>query len=206
MAALDAAAAAKPQVPETHGTDPARTGRAYGRFRHIVSLLLNGTLGPPDQEPSADETKAATDPVADIGTPDALRTLAAGAEARLEHDTGAERDQAELAEKQKVKLLLRTHLNDAIWSDLLLHVRPAAQRGESQLELIRFPSDLCTDGGRKIRVREGGWEDTLQGEPAELRARYQRDLLPKGFGLAASTLEYQQGMPGDIGLFLTWHG
>ncbi len=85
-------------------------------------------------------------------------------------------------------------------------MHPAAARGESQLELIRFPSDLCSDGGRKIRVREQGWEDTLRGEAAELRARYRRDLLPKGFGLAASTLEYRQGLPGDIGLFLTWHG
>ncbi len=75
----------------------ATAGEAYSRFRHLVSLLLKGTLGPPEAEPAADGKQEA-DPVAGIDTPDALRKLAAGAEARLEHDACAERDQAVLVE------------------------------------------------------------------------------------------------------------
>jgi hypothetical protein len=34
--------------------------------------------------------------------------------------------------------------------------------------------------------------------------RWQRDLKPHGFGLAAQILEFPDGIPGDAGLILIW--
>ena len=70
--------------------------------------------------------------------------------------------------------------------------------------LLRFPNELCTDGGRAIDVMEEAWPATLRGEAAELYLRWERELKPRGFRLAARVLEYPGGMPGDIGLFLVW--
>ena len=41
-----------------------------------------------------------------------------------------------------------------VWATLLDRAQAAAAQGESSFELIRFPCDLCSDGGRKIGVAE----------------------------------------------------
>ena len=65
--------------------------------------------------------------------------------------------------------------------------------------MLRFPSDLCSDGGRKIDVAEEGWEGTLRGEAAELYSRWRTELKPRGFGLSAQIVSYEDGIIGDIG-------
>jgi hypothetical protein len=68
----------------------------------------------------------------------------------------------------------------------------------------RFPSQLCSDRGRAINVSEPDWPATLCGEAAEIYLRWEHDLKPSGFHLAARVLDFPGGMPGDIGLFLVW--
>ena len=70
--------------------------------------------------------------------------------------------------------------------------------------LLRFPKQLCRDGGRAIGMREPDWPATLRGQAAEIYLRWMRELKPRGFHLAARVLEFPGGMPGDIGLFLIW--
>jgi hypothetical protein len=43
-------------------------------------------------------------------------------------------------------------------------------------------------------------------EAAETYLRWERDLKPRGFRLAASVVDFPDGMPGEIGLFLNWGG
>jgi hypothetical protein len=80
----------------------------------------------------------------------------------------------------------------------------SAENGEEELMLLRFPSQLCSDGGRAINIVATDWTETLRGEAAELYLRWQRDLKPRGFPLGARVLDFPDGMPGDIGLFLRW--
>jgi len=87
---------------------------------------------------------------------------------------------------------------------MLHEAREAAQRGLKESLLLRFPSQLCTDGGRAINAAESGWPATLRGEAAEIYQRWEQDLKPRNFRLAARVLEFPNGMPGDIGLFLIW--
>jgi hypothetical protein len=80
----------------------------------------------------------------------------------------------------------------------------AAERGQSEVQVYRFPNSLCSDRGRRINNSEPDWDQTLEGRP---RAGYEfwRDhLRPLGFHLRAQVLDYPGGMPGDIGFFLTW--
>ena len=114
------------------------------------------------------------------------------------HRAAAEHRQHQVTE------LLGEHVSDERWQALLRQARQAAEHGEKEFLLLRFPSQLCTDGGRLINVPDPNWPATLQGEAAEIYVRWQADLKPGGFHLVARVLEFPDGIPGDIGLFLVW--
>ena len=112
----------------------------------------------------------------------------------------------QLERQRQVKALLEQHVSDAQWSGMLDKAKLAARNGEQEFMMLRFPSDLCSDGGRKIDVAEDGWEGTLRGEAADLYSRWRSELKPRGFGLSARIVSYEDGIMGDIGLYLTWRG
>jgi hypothetical protein len=80
----------------------------------------------------------------------------------------------------------------------------AADQGQTEVQVYRFPNELCTDRGRAINNFEEGWEKTLTARPKLAYEFWHDRLRPLGFGLKAEVLEYPGGMPGDIGLSLTW--
>jgi len=83
-------------------------------------------------------------------------------------------------------------------------VNHAAEAGQSEVQIYRFPNELCSDRGRRINNSEPNWETTLEGRPKLAYEFWHDHLRPLGFGLKAEVLEYPGGMPGDIGFFLTW--
>ncbi len=116
----------------------------------------------------------------------------------------AARKAAEEFRLNVVKNLIDHHVTDEIWQDTLRRMRAAAERGEKEFMLLRFPCELCSDGGRAVNVPEPDWPSTLRGEAAEFYLRWQRDLKPLDFRLTARVLDFPGGFPGDLGLFLTW--
>src|SRR5215813_2579928 len=118
------------------------------------------------------------------------------------------RHMQEQEEKQKA-VMAEFHAPPARTPEQLMQlvmqlVNRAAERGQSEVQVYRFPNNLCSDHGRRINNSEADWDQTLEGRP---RAGYEfwRDhLRPLGFHLRAQVLEYPGGMPGDIGFFLTW--
>jgi hypothetical protein len=84
-------------------------------------------------------------------------------------------------------------------------VSQAADRGQSQVQVYRFPNTMCTDRGRRINNMEPDWPQTLEGRPKAGYEFWRDHLRPLGFGLKAEVLEYPGGMPGDIGFFVTWN-
>ena len=83
-------------------------------------------------------------------------------------------------------------------------VNKAAERGQSEVQVYRFPNVLCSDRGRRINNSEPGWETTLEGRPKAAYEFWHDHLRPLGFHLKAEVLEYPGGMPGDIGFILAW--
>jgi len=106
--------------------------------------------------------------------------------------------------KKRVKELSQKHVSKEQWNELMRHAREAAKAGQVEFLLLRFPSQLCTDGGRAINVSEEGWQETLRGEPQELYKRWEKELKSQGFHLTAKILDFPEGFPGDAGLFLSW--
>lgn len=87
---------------------------------------------------------------------------------------------------------------------LMQLVTRAAERGQTEVQVYRFPNSLCTDGGRRINNSLPSWEETLEGRPKLGYQFWREHLRPLGFGFRAEVLEYPGGMPGDIGFFLMW--
>ena len=83
-------------------------------------------------------------------------------------------------------------------------VRRAAEQGRSDIEILRFPSEYCTDRGRAINQQEPGWENTLTGLPKEIFEFWQKHLQSRGYKIRYQIVNFPNGMPGDIGITLSW--
>src|SRR5215211_8669337 len=95
-------------------------------------------------------------------------------------------------------------LTDADRKDVLSKVRVAFETGQREVMLVSFPSDFCTDGGRRVNNRLPGWQDTLPGGARALHGFWRDALQPGGFGFGARILNFPAGVLGDVGLFVTW--
>jgi len=133
-----------------------------------------------------------------------FRHLVAGFKEGQARQREEARRAAAVERKQRMQALLDQHISNESWRTLLAHAHQAAERGQTEFLLLRFPSQLCSDGGRSINVGERGWPKSLRGEAAEIYLWWEQDLKPQGFHLAARVLDFPGGMPGDVGLFLTW--
>jgi hypothetical protein len=93
---------------------------------------------------------------------------------------------------------------DQLMQMVMTEVNRAAEEGQTEVQIYRFPNELCTDRGRAINNFDPDWPNTMTARP-KLAYEFWRDhLRPLGFGLKAEILDYPGGMPGDVGLFLTW--
>ncbi|HVC56205.1 MAG TPA: CBS domain-containing protein [Stellaceae bacterium] len=133
-----------------------------------------------------------------------FRSLMAGFEHRRSELAAAARHAAADRQSARTKQLIDEHVRGEAWNSLLHRAREAAEHGAKEFQLLRFPSDLCSDGGRAINSGLPDWPHTLRGEAAEIYLRWERELRPRGFHLSARVLDFPRGMPGDIGLFLGW--
>ena len=83
-------------------------------------------------------------------------------------------------------------------------IKRAAKNGLTEVEIGRFPNELCTDRGRAINQREPGWEKTLTGLPKELYEFWEKYLKPRGYKGGFQIDDFPGGRPGDIGMTLRW--
>lgn len=83
-------------------------------------------------------------------------------------------------------------------------IRRAFDAGERELMLVKFPSLLCEDGGRRINNHLEGWQDTLPGVYHKIYLWWERELAPGGFTFSARVIDFPGGMPGNVGVFIGW--
>ena len=83
-------------------------------------------------------------------------------------------------------------------------VRGAAEAGKREVMALRFPSDWCTDKGRAINNFEPDWPETLTGFAKRGYEYYEKELRPAGYKVRAQIIDYPGGIPGDVGIFLSW--
>jgi hypothetical protein len=83
-------------------------------------------------------------------------------------------------------------------------IERAARNGLTEVQVFRFPNLLCTDRGRAINQQEAGWEKTLTGVPKEIYDLWARHFRDRGYKLRVQIIDFPGGMPGDVGMTLSW--
>ena len=83
-------------------------------------------------------------------------------------------------------------------------VERAVANGLTEVQVYRFPNQLCTDRGRAINQQEAGWETTLTGLPKEMYEFWKRQLQPLCYRIKIQIVDFPGGMPGDVGITLKW--
>jgi hypothetical protein len=115
----------------------------------------------------------------------------------------------EAAEAEKQALLDRLARpsglsDDEVMEKAAIIVNRAVENGMTSVQVFRFPNHICTDNGRAINQVEEGWETTLTGVPKEIYEFWKRQLKPRGYHIRYEIIDYPGGMPGDVGIFLSW--
>jgi hypothetical protein len=87
---------------------------------------------------------------------------------------------------------------------VLSQLRTAAAKGDKEVLVMRFPNALCADKGRALNNLEKEWPSTLIGRPLQAFEFWRDHLQPLGYGLKAMIVDWPEGLPGDIGFFLSW--
>ena len=113
------------------------------------------------------------------------------------------------AEAEKKALLDKMSRPSGLSDDEVLEkasiiINRAVENGLSAVQVYRFPHTLCTDNGRAINQAEEGWEKTLTGVPKEIYEFWKRQLRSRGYHIRYEIIDYPGGMPGDVGVVLSW--
>ena len=114
------------------------------------------------------------------------------------------RARAESSHRDFVQHFLHDHLTKRDIADLRTRIIAAAARGAYEAMIMRFPSSLCLDDGRAINNSEPQWPTTLTGKALEAYNLWDRVGRTNGYRMIARIVDYPGGMPGDVGLFLSW--
>jgi CBS domain-containing protein len=198
-----------------------------GRMVGIISRadIVKSVARPaqaPEAEPSLDRAaeivfpaervarrppKAAAPPPAETAdglSADAFRRLVANFEQHETEERVESHRHSIDQRRQEAREMLAADLSEDAWQRMLADAHAAAQKGEGESLLLRFPCELCTDHGRAVNAPDPNWPATLQGLAARIYLRWKKELRPRGFGLRARVVEFPDGVPGHIGLFLAW--
>jgi len=129
---------------------------------------------------------------------------------QLEAKDAERRRAAAAAEEEKRALIAELQKPSGLSEDEKIKraasvIQRAVNNGLTEVLVYRFPNQLCTDRGRAINQGEAGWEDTLTGIPKEIYQLWRDYLQPRGYKLHYQIIEFPGGMPGDIGITLSWH-
>ena len=120
-------------------------------------------------------------------------------------ETAKHLDAEEQELKHQQELFLARKVTPEFITTILDRVRRAAANGETKMLLGHFPSDWCSDGGRRINNAEKDWPETLSGFAKEFFEFWERELKPRGFKLSAEIISFKHGGTlGDVGAYLSW--
>jgi hypothetical protein len=83
-------------------------------------------------------------------------------------------------------------------------IERATKNRLTEVQVHRFPNQLCTDKGRAINQQEPGWENTLTGVPKEIYQLWDKYFRPRGYKLRVQIVDFPGGVPGDVSMTLSW--
>jgi hypothetical protein len=137
-------------------------------------------------------------------TPEQLRKIAEEKEMAQLREMLEKKRKADEAQDQVREAFLSRDIHPEVFERVSRVVKSAAERGAREVLVVRFSSEYCTDGGRRINSFEPDWPESLTGFAKRAYEFWQKELEPKGYKLYAQIMDFPGGMPGDVGLFLKW--
>jgi len=140
----------------------------------------------------------------DLIRPEELRRLADEKDMEEAKKTIALREKAQEEAKNLYEAFNQRQIHPEVKQRVSNAVRKAAERGKREILVLEFSSDWCSDRGRAINNAEADWPSTLTGFAKRAMEYFEKELKPLGYRARAEVLDYPGGMPGRIGLYLTW--
>jgi hypothetical protein len=137
-------------------------------------------------------------------TPDELRRIADEKEMEKAREALEKRRKTEDEQHHLRDAFMSQELHPQVFERVSRVVKTAAEHGEREVMVMRFPSAWCTDGGRAINNYEANWPATLTGFAKRAHEFWQKELAPLDYKVRAQILDYPGGVPGDVGIFLRW--
>ncbi|TVQ58286.1 MAG: hypothetical protein EA355_02345 [Rhodobacteraceae bacterium] len=141
---------------------------------------------------------------AEVFTASDLRRLMAETQADKLRGAMEQKERADRAFRNFVEHFMHDHLSRKEVAETRARVLTAAAHGEFETQIMRFPSRLCSDDGRAINNSREDWVSTLPGKAHEAYEIWRRLGRAKGFTFRARIVDFPDGMPGDVGLFIGW--
>jgi hypothetical protein len=130
--------------------------------------------------------------------------------ALAEAEKASEESRKRKAEEAEKSALIEQMLKPSELSDdeairrAVAIIERATNNGLTEVQVYRFPNQLCTDRGRAINQQEPGWEKTLTGVPKEIYTLWATHFRGRGYKLRVQIIDFPNGMPGDVGMTLSW--
>jgi hypothetical protein len=104
--------------------------------------------------------------------------------------------------------LHRTFMEQAIRPDaserVSAAVRRAAENGQKEIQALKFPATWTNDRGRRINNGDPDWPVSLEGFAKRAYDYFVKELQPAGYQLRAQVLSYNEGVPGEVAIYLCW--
>jgi hypothetical protein len=137
-------------------------------------------------------------------TPDQLRRIAEDKEMAKAREALEKKRKADSEHDHLRDAFMSRDIHPEVFERVSRVVTGAAERGEREVLLFRFPSAYCTDRGRTINNSEPDWPKSLTGFAKRAHEFWEKELQPQGYKLRAQIMDFPGGMPGDVGMFLGW--
>jgi hypothetical protein len=142
--------------------------------------------------------------MADLVRPDDLKKISSDAEMKKAQEYLARAKKQEEEQKTMRELFMKEDLPPDAAERVNNAVRRAAEQGLHEVQMFSFPASYFNDGGRRINNNEPDWPDSLEGHAKKAYAYFEKELRPLGYKVRVEILDYPGGMPGNVGLFLSW--
>ena len=142
--------------------------------------------------------------MADLMRPGDLKKISNDAEMKKAQEYMARVKKQEEEQKSVRELFMEKDVRADAAERVNSAVRRAAEQGLHELQAFSFPASYCNDGGRRINNNEPDWPDSLEGYAKKAYTYFDKELRPLGYKIRVEILDYPGGMPGNVGLFLSW--
>ncbi|HMR33702.1 MAG TPA: hypothetical protein PKA13_23475 [Geminicoccaceae bacterium] len=142
--------------------------------------------------------------MSDLVTPNDLKRIADEIEARKARETIEKLRKLEADQDELHRAFLERDIRADVKERVSSAVRRAAENGQHEIQALKFPAAWTSDRGRRINNGEQDWPASLEGFAKRSYDFYLKELQPVGYKVRAEVLSYNEGVPGEIAIYLGW--